>query len=107
MHKSLVVLAYIAISAVSVSPSFGADFHQNDSVRPTADQLQFVFPGNIDCRDFERSSSTVWRLRDRSSVDLGNWDGSFWVGGAISRGVFVRNGFDLLTILEAKCGKSA
>lgn len=107
MPRPFVLLAVVAFTAVSVSPSSGGALVRDAPVSSGSEQLQFIFPDNIDCRDFERTAYKAWRLRTLSSVDLGNWDGSFWVSGAISRGLFVRRGFDLLDVLEAKCGRSA
>lgn len=35
------------------------------------------FPNNVDCRDFSKTGYRTWELRDKSPIDLGNWDGAF------------------------------
>ena len=103
MIKSFVFIASIAFSSWLALPPV-SELKGPERVRSSSEQLETIYPHNIDCRDFEMTNTQVWRLRNRSSVDLGNWDGAFWISGAISRGLFVKKGFDLLDVLEAKCG---
>ena len=103
MPRITIVLASIAISTLSAWPASGG----MTPGRERPDQLQFVFPHNVDCRDFERTGLKVWQTRHRSSIDLGNWDGSFEISGPIARGAFVLRGFDLVDILESRCGLMA
>lgn len=107
MPKAFVVLVCIALSAFAACPSLSDDLHQKAAVPSGAEKLPFIYPNNIDCRDFDRTAYKVWHLRDRSAIDLGNWDRAFEISGPISRGLFVKKGFDLFDVLEAKCGMSA
>ena len=106
MVKSFVFIASIAFSSWSILPPV-SDLKRPGRARSSSEQLQTFYPHNIDCRDFEMTDPRVWHLRNRSSVDLGNWDGAFRISGAISRGLFVNKGFDLLDLLEGKCGVGA
>ena len=100
MLTTLVFLASVAFSSWSDWPvSVGGT-----PTRAIAEQLQLRYPNNINCKDFAMTALKGWHLRTRSSMDLGNWDGAFWISGTISRGVFVRRGSDLFDILETKCG---
>ena len=107
MLTSLVFFASIAFSSWSAWPHQNGSFARGEVADTSSERLQTIYPNNIDCRDFEMTDYKVWHLRSRPSVDLGNWDGAFWVSGAISRGLFIKNGFDLLDVLEAKCGMKA
>lgn len=65
---------------------------------------RFLFPDNVDCRDYDKTSVESWRLRSKKDLDLGNWDQAFSISGRIAPRMFVRNGIDLYEVLEAKCG---
>lgn len=106
MLQLLVLIASGAFTSWSTLPSVH-NLRQPERVLQSSEHLQTIYPHNVVCKDFERMGLKVWHLRNRSAVDLGNWDGAFWVSGAISRGIFVRKGFDLLDVLESKCGMSA
>jgi hypothetical protein len=107
MFKILVFFAFIAFPSGAAWPPSSSESTRGEFAHFEFEKLQTIYPNNINCRDFEMTDYKVWRLRSRSYVDLGNWDGAFRISGAISRGLFVRKGFDLLDVLEAKCGKSA
>lgn len=107
MPKIVVVLASIAFSAIATCPSLSDNLHQDAPLPSGAERLPFIFPNNINCRDFDRTAYKVWHLRDRLSIDLGNWDRAFEISGPISPGLFVRKGFDLFDVLETKCRMSA
>ena len=62
-----------------------------------------LYPANVECKNFDKTGYRTWRLRDRSTVDLGNWAGAFPITGAIVPGAFVSNGVDLFDVLQTKC----
>lgn len=66
-----------------------------------------LYPANVECKNFDKTGYKTWQLRDRSTVDLGNWAGAFLVTGAIEPGLFVSNGVDLFDVLQIKCGLRA
>lgn len=66
-----------------------------------------LYPGNVECKNFDKTGYRTWQLRDRSTVDLGNWDAAFPITGAIEPGTFVSKGVDLFDVLEIKCGLRA
>ncbi len=107
MRKALVVLASVILLPLGAGPSFSSELGVGTQARSGVETLRFLFPDNIDCRDFDRTAYKVWQLRNRSPLDLGNWDGPFEISGPISPGLFVRKGFDLFNVLEAKCGMHA
>lgn len=65
-----------------------------------------LYPDNVDCRDYDKTSYKIWSLRNKAPIDLGNWDGSFSIDSPIRPRGFVRNGIDLYDVLERKCGIS-
>ena len=68
MRKALVVLAAIVLSSLGASPSSSGEHRRATPVRSTVEKLQFLFPDNIDCRDFDRTAYKVWQLRNRSAI---------------------------------------
>ena len=50
MPRPFVLLAVVAFTAVSVSPSSGGALVRDAPVSSGSEQLQFIFPDNIDCR---------------------------------------------------------
>ncbi len=67
----------------------------------------YPYPGNVICKDFDKTGFKTWRTRTDAGTDLGNWDGAFLVRGAIGPGAFVSKGVDLYDVLERRCGLQA
>ena len=103
--SSLVVTAAVLAPFGLASSQVKADGLQN-SVNAESSS-RFLYPNNVVCKLFEKTGYQTWRLRDRLTLDLGNWGGAFSISGAIEPGAFKSKGIDLFDVLESKCGLHA
>ena len=112
MSRTLSVFTSSLLAAVvTFAPSGRADTVKQPAyafLRIIPDPLhRSLYPDNVECKYFDKTGYKTWQLRDRSTVDLGNWGAAFPITGAITPGTFVSKGLDLFDVLEKKCGRSA
>ena len=104
-----VITSSLLLASLAFSPASQANVGDG---RPSPSLVseplhQSLYPDNVECKNFDKTGYRTWQLRDRSTVDLGNWASAFPITGPIEPGAFVSGGKDLFYVLEAKCGVQA
>ena len=112
MSKSFTTLvSSLVMITIGLAPlAFGASSaqaHSDQDALRLAVGSPYLYPGNVVCKDFDKTGFKTWRSRTDARMDLGNWDGSFLIHGAIEPGAFVSKGVDLYDVLESRCGLHA
>ena len=112
MPRPLTVFASAMVLALAASAPLSQASAGDGSARPAPNLVSeplhgSLYPANVECKNFDKTGYRSWELRDRSTVDLGNWAGAFPVTGTIEPGAFVSDGVDLFDVLQVKCGLRA